>query len=59
MTFHAQQSGKWMFFWTKPICFKAYQLCGPAKVPEWQLKQFLNEQIAAVKAYDGPHEPAW
>ncbi len=59
MTFHARQTGEWMFFCTKPLCFQAYQQCGPAKVPEWQLKQFLNEQIAAVEAYNGPHEPAW
>ncbi len=59
MTFHARQISDWMFFSTKPLCFQAYQQVGPAKVPEWQLKQFLNEQIAAVEAYNGPHEAAW
>jgi len=48
-----------MSFWSKPLCFQVYQHVGPARVPAWQLKQFLNEQVAAVKAYNGPHEPAW
>ncbi len=59
MTFHAAQRGEWMSFWSKPLCFQVYQHVGPARVPAWQLKQFLNEQVAAVKAYNGPHEPAW
>lgn len=59
MTFHARQFGEWMFFSTKPLCFQAYQQVGPAKVPEWQLKQFLNEQIEAVRVTTAPHKPAW
>lgn len=48
-----------MRFWSKPLCFQVYQQVGIAQVPQWQLKQFLNEQVAAVKAYNGPHEPSW
>ncbi len=59
MTFHASQRGEWMRFWSKPLCFQVSQLVGIAQVPQWQLKQFLNEQVAAVKVYNGPHEPAW